>query len=88
MIHFENRTKIPVVLACIGKVLCWHKFTSVRNFVCLYFYRFKLWSNEIVPKGKPYIDIWDPGIEFCSYVPFSLTIKAKFNHGLLKINRL
>ncbi|KAK2534585.1 hypothetical protein Q9966_007228 [Columba livia] len=49
---------------------------------------FKLWSNKIVPKGKPYIDIWDPDIEFCSYVPFPLMIKAKFNHGLLKINHV
>lgn len=47
-----------------------------ENSVRFYFYRFKLWSDKIAPKGKPHVDIWDPALEFCSYIPFSLMIKS------------
>lgn len=59
-----------------------------ENFVCLYFYRFNLWSNKIVPKGKPYIYIWDPAIEFYSSIVVSLIIKKMLSQGLLKINHV
>ncbi|KAF2987863.1 hypothetical protein EK904_011985, partial [Melospiza melodia maxima] len=47
--------------------------------------KFKLWSNEVIPKDKPYIGIWDPAVGFCSSKPFSLLVPAMLCHGLLKI---
>lgn len=88
MFHFENRAKITVMLKCTEKYFFDTSLLLSENFVCSYFYRFKLWRNKIVPKGKPYIDIWDPAIEFCSYIPFSLMIKAILSHGLLKLNHV
>lgn len=70
MFHFANRIKMAVMLECIEKLFFDTSSLLSENFLCLYFYRFKLWSNKIVPNGKPYIDIWDPAIEFRSYIVF------------------
>lgn len=76
------------MLECIEFIFFYTSLLLSENFVCFYFYRFKLWRNKIVPKGKPYIVIWDPAVEFCSYIPVSLMIKAMLSNGLFKTNHV
>jgi len=52
MIHFENRMNITVMLESIEKYFLTRLLLS-ENYVCLYFHRFNVWRNKIVPKGEP-----------------------------------